>query len=303
MIRRAIGVTGIGLGVWLVACSSSSSGGIGGSASPEAACDSFVTTFCNKLDECLPFAIKASYKDAAECAARQKAQCVKSLNAPNSGTTTAFLDGCTSAYSGVTCDNVLKQPDACKTPAGTLADGAPCGEDGQCTGRACNKTGDSNCGACSTRVAAGGDCKNAKCDDGLNCAENGKCVAPAAAGAACADNQPCVSGLVCSKGTCGQGVGAGASCADGEACNAFKGLFCDPTSKTCKEVKVANAGEKCGVVDGTFVTCAAGGSCKSGTCAAPLADGASCTADSGGCQSPAACRNGVCTIPDPGACK
>lgn len=284
-----------------MACSSSSSGGISGS--PEAACDSFVSAFCNKLNECLPFAIKASYKDAAECISRQKAQCVKSVNAPSSGLTAGYLDGCTSAYSSVSCENVLKQPDNCKSVAGSLADGSPCGEDAQCTGRACNRTGDSNCGACGQRVAAGGDCTTGKCDDGLTCAQNSKCVAGAAAGASCGETQPCQSGLVCSKGTCGQGAAAGGSCADGEACNPFKGLACDPTSKTCKEVKVANAGEKCGLVDGQFVLCAAGGTCKSGTCAAPLADGASCTADGAGCQEPAECLNGVCTISDPGACK
>jgi hypothetical protein len=292
---------GIGLGVWLVACSGSSSSG--GSASPEAACDSFVSTFCNKINECFPFAIKAAYKDTAECASRQKAQCVKSLSAPNTGATPAQLDACTSAYSGIACDGALKQPDACKTVAGTLADGAPCGEDAQCAGRACNKTGESNCGACAKRVAAGGDCTGAKCDDGLTCAQSSKCVVPGAAGASCGDNQPCDAFLVCSKGTCGQGAAAGGSCADGEACNVFKGLVCEPTSKTCKEITVANAGEKCGLVDGAFVLCASGGSCKSGTCAAPLADGASCTADGAGCQEPAECLNGVCTISDPGSCK
>jgi hypothetical protein len=262
-----------------------------------------VSTFCNKLDECLPFAIKAAYKDANECITRQRSQCVKAVNAPSTGVTAAYLDGCTSAYSSVSCDDVLEQPETCKSVAGSLADGTPCGDDGQCTGRSCNKTGDSPCGACAQRIGAGGDCANAKCDDGLSCAQNAKCVAPAAAGAACGDNQPCQSGLVCSKGTCGQGAAAGASCADGEACNAFKGLICDPTSKTCKEIKVANAGEPCGLLDGSFVLCASGGTCKSGTCAAPLADGASCTADGEGCQAPARCLNGVCTIPDPGACK
>jgi hypothetical protein len=301
MIRRSVGVLGLGIGIWLVACSGSSS--TGGSGSPEAACDGFVSTFCNKLNECLPFAIKAAYKDANECISRQKSQCVKSVNAPSSGLTAAYLDACTSSYSASSCDDILKPSDACKTVAGSLADGAPCGEDTQCTGRACNKTGDSNCGACAQRVGAGADCTNAKCDDGLTCAQNSKCVAPAAAGASCGETQPCQTPNVCSKGTCGPGAAAGASCADGEACNAFKGLICDPTSKTCKEVKVANAGEKCGLVDGQFVLCAAGGTCKSGTCAAPLADGASCTADGDGCQEPAECLNGVCTISDPGACK
>lgn len=301
-------MTGLGVAVTftLIACSSDSSGG---ASTPEGACEQLVSALCNKLNECLPFAVKAAYKDAAECITRQKSQCVKSLSAPSTGLTPAFVSGCASAYSSATCNDVLKQPDACKTPAGSLADGTPCGEDSQCVGRACNTNGISNCGACSTRVAAGGDCTGGKkCDDGLSCAPNGKCVAPAGAGTACGDNQPCQTPLVCSKGTCSEGAAAGASCADGEACNAFKGLLCDPTSKTCKELKVANPGETCGLVDGSFVACGAGGKCKtgtggSGTCQAPVADGAACTADGPGCQEPAECVNGVCTINDPAACK
>lgn len=308
MIRRTIGMTGISIAVWLVACSGDSNGG-GQASTPERACDQFVASFCNKLQECLPFAIKIAYKDANECITRQKSQCVKALNAPSTGATPANVSGCASAISGASCDDLFKQPDACKTPAGTLADGTPCGDDAQCQGRSCNKTGDSECGACGKRVGAGGDCTNAQCDDGLECAQNGKCVAPGAAGAACGESQPCTAPLVCSKGTCAKGGEAGAPCAEDQPCNAFKGLVCDPTANTCKELKTANAGEACGVVSGGFVLCASGGHCKTsspggaGTCQAAAADGAACGGDGPGCQEPAECVNGVCTIPDPGACK
>jgi hypothetical protein len=308
MIRRVLGLMGLGT-AFLVACSSSTSGG-GVASTPEDACDQYVSTFCNKISECFPAAIRLSYKDAAECISRQKTQCVKSLNAPSTAATPAYVSGCASAISAASCDDVFKQPDACKTPAGTLADGTPCGDDAQCTGRTCNKTGDTNCGACGQRVAAGGDCTKGKCDDGLSCAENGKCVAPGAAGATCGENQPCLTPLVCANGTCAKGGEAGAACSEAAPCNAFKALACDSASKTCKEVKLANPGETCGVVNGAFVLCAAGGDCKTagatsptGTCQAALADGAACTTDGPSCQEPAECVNGVCTVSDPGTCK
>lgn len=308
MNRRRFGGVGLGIGIVLVACSGSSSSGPGAST-PEGACDQYVSTFCNKIAECFPFAIKAAYKDANDCIARQKDQCVKSLNAPSTGANPSNVSACATAISAATCDDVFKQPDACKTPAGSLADGAPCADGAQCQGRACNKTGDSDCGACAKRIPAGGDCSTGQCDDGLTCASNGKCVAPGGAGSSCGESQPCLTPLVCSKGTCGKGGAAGAACSAEEPCNSLGGLGCDPASKTCKEVKFANPGETCGLVDGTFVGCAAGGDCNiasgttSGTCQAALADGAACSEDGPGCQEPAECRNGVCTISDPGACK
>jgi hypothetical protein len=305
MIRRAMGIMGLGTAVWLVACSSSSSGGV--ASSPEGACDQYVTTFCNKIAECFPVFIKTSYKDANECISRQKSQCLKALAAPSTALTPGVVSTCASAYGSASCNDIFKLPDACKTPAGTLADGSPCGEDAQCSGRSCNITGDAACGACAKRAGAGADCASTKCDDGLVCASNDKCVAPGNAGATCGDNQPCQTPLVCSKGTCSEGAAAGAACSQEEPCNLFKGLVCDPTSNTCKELKVANAGEACGFVGGNFVTCGAGGDCNqngaTGTCRAALADGASCGADGPNCQEPAECINGVCTINDPGACK
>src|SRR5688500_11228813 len=119
MNRRRLGGVGLGLGIVLGACSENSSSGPKAST-PEGACDQYVSAFCNKIAECFPFAIKATYKDANDCIARQKDQCVKSLNAPSTGANPSNLSACASAISGAICDDVLKQPDACKTPAGSL---------------------------------------------------------------------------------------------------------------------------------------------------------------------------------------
>lgn len=303
-----MGLSGLGLAVWLVACSSDSTGA--GASTPEGACDQLVNAICSKLNECAPLLVRLSYKDVNDCVARQKDQCVKSANAPSSGATPSAVSACASAYSSATCDTVFGPLDACKTPAGQLADGAPCGDGAQCAGRRCNTTAGSQCGACTTKAGAGANCDSSSdCDESLRCAQNGKCVAPSKAGAPCGETQPCVAPLVCSKGTCATGAGAGASCANGETCDAVKGLFCESQSKVCKELKLAKAGETCGFVDGTIVGCEAAGKCKvttgqmTGTCQAAVADGAACTADGPDCQAPADCVNGVCTIPDPLACK
>jgi hypothetical protein len=297
---------GLGIGIWVTACSTTSNG----TGDPQGPCDDLVNAICNKLQECYPLAIQLAYKDVNECMARQASQCVKSINAPSTGATAAYASDCAAAYRTLSCDKLTVAPDACKTPAGQLADGAPCGDGAQCTGRRCNKPTWATCGACSTKVAAGGDCKaTSDCDDSLTCAKNGKCVVPAKAGAACGDTQPCEAPLGCSKGTCAAPLGAGASCAGGEACDAAQGLYCSQSSKTCTLIKFANPGEACRLTGAAFVGCAGGGTCKAaagtsvGTCQAAAADGASCATDGATCEAPAQCLNGVCTIPDPGACK
>lgn len=310
MLRGTLVTVGVGLGVWLVACSGSSSGGT--STSPESACAGLVQAVCGRLEECFPIAIRASYKDVAQCKERQTSSCLKIFNAPGSTVTPEKADACTSGYNALSCEALLagSSPEACRF-AGTLTDGTPCGDGAQCTGRNCRKTGGNTCGACSTRGAAGATCQaSGDCLDELTCA-GGKCVAPAKAGAACSTNQPCEASLRCANGTCAQPLAAGTTCESGanDACDRLKGFFCDPTAKVCKEVKFANAGEACGLVNGTFVACAAAGHCKTGangqgTCQAAAADGQPCDTKNGpSCIEPADCVNGVCTLPDPAACK
>lgn len=299
---------GLGIGL-LVACSGSSATT---SSSPEAACASLVDAVCGRLESCFPLTIRVAYKDVAQCKERQTTSCLKTFNAPGSTVTPADADACTSAYAALSCDALLggSAPEACRF-AGSLTDGTPCGDGAQCVGRNCRKAAGSTCGACSTRAAAGATCQASNdCLDELTCA-GGKCVAPAKAGAACSSTLPCEAPLRCANGVCAQPLAAGATCEPGpnDACDRLKGLFCDPTSKACKEVKLANAGEACGLVNGTFVACAAAGRCKTGptgqgTCLAAAADGQPCSDKDGpSCIEPADCVNGVCTLPDPASCK
>ncbi len=310
MVRGTLVAVLVGIGIGLVACSGSTTGAT--SSSAEAACASLVQAVCGKLDACYPLVIRVSYKDRAQCEERQTASCLKTFSAPGSSITTAQADACTNAYEALSCDALLAgaAPESCRV-AGTLADGTPCGDNAQCSGRNCRKTGDNACGACSTRGAAGASCQGSSdCLEELACA-GGKCVAPAKAGAACSTSQPCEANLRCANGVCAQPLAAGATCEAGanDACDRLKGLFCDGVSKVCKEVKLANAGETCGLVDGTFVACGAAGNCKvgptgQGTCVAAAADGQPCnTKDGPKCIEPAKCVNGVCTLADPAACK
>jgi hypothetical protein len=294
---------GFAVTIVLVACSSSTSSP---TSTPDGPCGELVTALCNKLKECFPFAVDVSYKDVDDCIARQNAQCAKSINAPGTGFTPAYASGCASAYRSVSCSDMFKPIDACKTPAGSLADGSACGEDSQCAGRACNRSVASPCGACGKRGAAGSDCTNgAKCEEGLVCAGAGTCVLPAAAGSSCGDGEPCQVPLQCFNGTCIEGGGLGAACSDDRQCDLLKGVHCDVPAGTCAELKIANPGESC---DEGISLCGAGSQCKTGarptgTCESPVADGAPCSADGPSCQEPARCLAGVCTIPDPSECK
>lgn len=305
-------VTGlVGFGISLLACSGSTANGDG--ATMDSACNTFIDALCSKLDACAPLVTRVQYKDVAECKARQKQTCLKAFLAPGTGATPSAVNACGSAYSGLSCDDIFagSTPPACRI-AGTLADGAPCGEATQCAGAACRKTGSNTCGACSTRGASGAACtSNTDCAYELTCAE-GKCIARSKAGAACSDAQPCEGNLHCKDGTCAVALEAGAACTPTEGeCNSAKGLTCDGTAKVCKEVKLANAGEPCGIVDDAFVVCAAAGKCKlvaggagKGVCEVAAADGQPCNTQTGpNCIEPAECTNGVCTITDPSSCK
>jgi hypothetical protein len=306
MFRRSVVVGGLWYALWLVACSSSSTGG--SSTPPDTACEDLAGALCDKWQECVPRTIESSYVDVDDCKVRQKALCLKSVNAPSSAATGDFTSGCAAAYRATSCDQILDPPEACKTPAGALADGSPCGDGAQCSGRRCNKGPGANCGKCAAKAGAGGDCvASSDCEDDLRCAPDGTCETPAQEGEACGRSQPCATPFFCSKGKCGAAAQEGQNCSFGAVCDTVKGLLCT-ASDVCVLVKLVNPGETCGAVNNAKVACAANGRCDNmggltGKCQAALADGASCSAAGPNCQAPAVCTDGVCTIPDPATCK
>jgi hypothetical protein len=87
-----------------------------------------------------------------------------------------------------------------------------------------------------------------------------------------------------------------------------QGLFCN-SDKLCEKVKVAMAGEPCGLVDKGYVVCSVS-DCKvadgatSGVCGAIADDGAACDATNGPkCRPGAKCIGGMCQLNDTSMCK
>ncbi|HEY8080126.1 MAG TPA: hypothetical protein VIF62_38610 [Labilithrix sp.] len=294
----------------VVACSGSSDSSV---VSADTACTNFADAICQALNDCVPLLLQLEYGDVATCSTRQKSNCVPTINAPGSALTTAQVASCASALPNAACDDLLGRnlPDACHAQAGSLADGAACSDDSQCANKKCKKHKDAACGVCSSPAAAGGPCEvDENCDYGLACATNGVCVAQGMGGAICDVNHPCRSSFVCHTGSCVQPGAEGAPCDPMDpVCSLAKADYCDPTTKVCKKVATAPAGQSCGLPNGTLTICTASGTCKPpnsvmGTCLAAAPDGMPCDATSGpACTPPAKCDSGQCKIPDPSACK
>lgn len=294
----------------VLACTSSNTG----SASPDSACSTLAAAICKRLGSCTQFALSISYADEANCEAREKINCLNSLNATGTGNTADTAQSCAAAAPSASCNDLFSNhqiPDACKTPAGTLADGTACSDDAQCKGKRCRIPAGQTCGACSTPAAGGAACAvTGDCDYGLVCA-NMVCVAPGGGGASCDAGHPCGGGFACKAGTCSAVLAAGATCdATAQNCDFLAGLYCDPNTKVCAQVTTAAAGAACGLSASGYALCGARGFCRkaagaqTGTCVAAAADGQPCDTTNGPlCTAPATCSGGVCKLPDSTACK
>lgn len=310
------------LSATLLACSSGSGGsGDGGSVSAAQASSDAANAFCARAQSCAPAYVSLEWGDVATCATRFGAELADTLSATGTSDTPSQFEACAKALPGFTCDDVLGHgiPAPCRSTPGSLANGAACGDDSQCSGAHCNIPELATCGVCTTLAAAGASCNtDDDCDYGLQCA-SGVCVAPVASGGACdASTHPCLPTLVCNSGTCATPSAAGASCdpsALQDTCDELHGVICDSTTSKCITATFAQAGGTCGLVSGTLTLCAAGPGdatsvCKglsatssTGICQAPAADGAGCNATTGPfCLSPSVCANGACMVDDPSAC-
>ncbi len=290
------------------------SGTGGGSGSADTVCTNEATALCTKLNTCFPAFIQLGYGDVATCTARSKLSCLATFSLNGTGFTADTVTACINAETAANCDQVISnvQPAQCDI-RGTLANGAACGDNAQCTTGFCNISSGS-CGVCAARVTAGGSCTNGSaCASGLVCG-GGTCKTAGSAGDVCDSSNPCGGGLYCnavnvmSSGTCAALVTtAGGACPTASACSFFDGLDCN-ANMVCSTIPFAQAGAACGIVTGTTYTFCPGGTyCKittgmaSGTCANDAADGATCDASTS-CLPNATCTNSLCTLPDPGAC-
>jgi hypothetical protein len=281
--------------------------------------------YCARAQACAPAYVQLQWGDVATCSSKLGAELAGTLAATGTGDTPSQLESCVQALPGISCDDLLGRnvPAPCRAVAGSLANGAACGDDSQCSGGHCKIASGQTCGVCTTFAAAGSSCTvDGDCDYGLKCLGNAgapsTCTAFVASGAMCDATHPCLPTLVCKGGACATPGAAGVSCNPkvGDTCDNLHGVFCDTQSSTCKAIGFAKAGAACGLVSGTLTLCLSDGgstataACKGlaaptymGTCQAPAADGATCDATNGPfCVSPSVCVNGACKIDDPSGC-
>jgi hypothetical protein len=285
----------------------------------EEACKTYVGAYCSQLDKCSPIYLQLLFKDAAECEAKLVPVCVKSLGLSDTAKTPEFTAGCGEAIATLDCSSFLgrKVPSACNPPPGPRAEGAICGEDGQCATGYCATALDEACGTCANRAAADQDCtRDDDCLFGLICSKEQKCTPYVGKDGDCDDNHPCEPGLSCKGlvgGTCTDPAGPGKACDTQQValpgCDLNAGYFCNYITHVCQQADLVHAGDPCGVVNSGYALCTQSSMCKlgggmSGTCLAPAADGEACDLTDGPyCTLPSRCVGNICTAPDPQGCK
>src|ERR1700722_14650824 len=237
----------------MLACSSSSGGAT--SVSPTQAASDAAAAFCARAQACAPAYVQLEWGDVATCSSRFGAQLTGTLAATGTSDTPSQFEACAQALPGISCDDVLGHgiPAPCRATPGSLANGAACGDDSQCSGGRCNVPVTQTCGVCTTFAMAGASCgTDDDCDYGLQCA-GGSCATPVASGGTCDTTHPCLPTLVCDAGKCATPSAAGASCssmATQDTCDNLHGVFCDGTTSTCITASFAQAGAPCGYVSG-----------------------------------------------------
>jgi hypothetical protein len=288
----------------------------------EEACKAYSGAYCSQLDKCSAIYLQLIWKDAAACEASLVPVCVKALGLSDTAKTPAFTASCGEALALLDCSSFMsrKIPTACNPPAGPRADGAACGDDGQCANGYCDMPLDQACGTCATRAAADQGCdRDDDCAFGLICSKDNKCTPYVAKSGECDDNHPCEPGLSCKgavgpkKGACADPAGPGQPCDTQQValpgCDLNVGYFCHLVTHVCQKMDLSQAGESCGVVNNGYSACTQSSMCKtnggmSGTCLAPASVGEACDLVNGPYCVPALrCVGNLCTELDPAGCK
>ena len=250
--------------VLAVACGGQTSGPGGGSGS--ACADYYKAYFAGG---CLPGTPPAD--EVARTESRWNTLCEGQLALPGEGITHAQIEACAQAVRSGGC-NAVTTSSACAIPStGTLADGAACESDAQCTSGRCfvpasGGPAPSACGTCAQTAAVGESCSGKGCGAGAACADvNGTSACEprtqGAAGAACNGlDKACAEGLLCSAATltCSAPAAAGEKCAAPSDC-AWP-LTCPPSTaggSTC--TNLGQSGAPCNSDD----ECASGFGCDS----------------------------------------
>jgi hypothetical protein len=303
------------LAVGAGACSSSSSkttppGGDAATMSVSEFCNAFMTANNVLLNRCVGGA-EATW--AEELPAEYACPSLEAAVAAGRVAYHASLaESCLNAFPTLSCADLFVGPMTCEGPlAGTVANGATCFGDGDCSVSSyCRGSGygQSSCeGKCAPLLAPGAACTPIEeCAIGYTCSTNGICITDihplASEGQSCALLPPtkpsiqCGPGLSCNHASflCGPTVQLGGACVPGEGlCETF--TFCDATTRKC--VPDPSAGGTCGLSSmGEIMECLPHLYCnlpsamsETGTCSALGASGDACT---GNYQ----CVSGFCAV-------
>ncbi|MFO0681717.1 MAG: hypothetical protein U0234_06690 [Sandaracinus sp.] len=221
---------------------------------------------------------------------------------------------CFDALGAVSCEGLDATPSACQEVfQGTLADGAACTMQEECSATSTCTGGSGSCGTCTHVPQLGEACTDTTgCGTGSYCdATSMRCTAAIAQGGACTPDGPnrCANNLVCvpstsnpAQGTCSATpiVGAGESCASARCQD---GLTCavSSTGSTCRAPRTDGT---CQLSFSGPGDCGATQACNAsfgadGTCVAIPTTGQACTST---CQAPARCVDDgsggrVCLVP------
>ncbi|MDB4981271.1 MAG: hypothetical protein JWM82_2023 [Myxococcales bacterium] len=255
------------------------------SSSAASACATFTRAICSYLMQCR----RVPYCDLDHCVADNDcggfAELARAVNAGAVSYDASKVDACFARFAGAPCLF------GSLSPAPNVFDVLS-----QCPG------------ALGRRLERGARCvSTSECGAGLTCvagalACSGTCAPVATAGQACGGDATCGPGLTCDAARICQRDGVvGSPCAGNADCGPTSpGLWCDPTTKTCKPGVASGAA--CGALAAALVACAPGLSCDaaststSGVCRPPPPP-----ADLGGhcelasdCVAGLLCNYGVC---------
>lgn len=301
----------------------------------KAACDALFDAQMARESTCTGVTLDDAAKAALK--ARARTTCTASATAPGTSTDKGAVDACTNALAQSTCDARDERP-LCRPAPGKLESGAPCFDERQCKSGFCKHESAgatlARCGKCAPLLEPGAACTlndrcvkdaaclngacvrftvvgvgaacvgqgNVKCEDGLVCAESGKCAERIADGQPCKSSPECGLDLICKSSRCASRLAEGAACKGSEECQS--GLVCGPKSGKCERPKHAAPGEKC---DGALTQCTTGpcSAATNGVCPEVRGEGGACDpADKKTtCDRFLRCVEGACAVDDATACK
>lgn len=289
--------------------------GVGGSVTSEPTIASASTAYalarCSRYQACLPARFAGYYSGQADCVRDSELTAAASFTLPGSTVTPKGLTQCAADRAAQACADFSEQRPASCLTAGTLANGAACNVDAQCSSTFCYVESESidPCGVCAPRVGLGAACKRDGCAPGLSCVDAGgkgvvTCEALLKEGAACDNNTECAADLRCLDGSCARMPAVGEPCEALVLCRDGEGDQCVTTTSsssdnTCLKATFGAPGQACDYA--TARNCLGASVCLTATSlCSPIAKlGEACSDTTTPCEHPYVCSGAQCALPPP----